>query len=163
MADTEKVQVKLEDGDPQSVQDLTGFVPFHVQHVVKSLKSILADICCCVSPSDTELRLFWFQLFRKNWYLHEGLTENLFLVWWIFFEILNDSGFAVLLRFSFFSTGANATAANGKRETSVYIFKLYLVPVNSTSFNFFFVSRLQQDKFQQMSDQIITRNILYII
>lgn len=38
-----------------------------------------------------------------------------------------------------------------------------LVPVNSTSFNFFFVSRLQQDKFQQMSDQIITRNILYII
>ena len=47
MADTEKVQVKLEDGDPQSVQDLTGFVPFHVQHVVKSLKSILADICCC--------------------------------------------------------------------------------------------------------------------
>lgn len=38
-----------------------------------------------------------------------------------------------------------------------------LVPVNSTSFNFFFVSRLQQDKFQQMSDQIITRNILYVI
>ena len=38
-----------------------------------------------------------------------------------------------------------------------------LVLVNSTSFNFFFVSRLQQDKFQQMSDQIITRNILYII
>lgn len=108
---------------------------------------------------------FDFSFFEKNWYLHEGLTENLFLVWWIFFEILNDSGFAVLLllRFSFFSTGANATAANGKRETSVYIFKLYLVPVNSTSFNFFFVSRLQQDKFQQMSDQIITRNILYII
>jgi len=85
-----------------------------------------------------------------------------------FLEILNDSGFAVLLllRFSFFSTGANATAANGKRESTVFIFKLkylYLVPVNSTSFNFFFVSRLQQDKFQQMSDQIITRNILYII
>ena len=58
MADTEKVQVKLEDGDPQSVQDLTGFVPFQVQHVVKSLKSILADICCCVSLADTELRLF---------------------------------------------------------------------------------------------------------
>ena len=80
-----------------------------------------------------------------------------------FFEILNDSGFAVLLllRFSFFPTGANATAANGKRESWNYC--LYLVPVNSTSFNFFFVSRLQQDKFQQMSDQIITRNILYII
>ena len=43
-----------------------------------------------------------------------------------FFEILNDSGFAVLLllRFSFFSTGADATAANGKRETIVFIFKL---------------------------------------
>lgn len=38
-----------------------------------------------------------------------------------------------------------------------------LVPVNSTSFNFSFVSHLQQDKFQQMSDQIITRNILCII
>lgn len=58
MADTGKVQVKLEDGDPQSVQDLTGFVPFYVQHVVKSLKSILGDICCCVSLADTELRLF---------------------------------------------------------------------------------------------------------
>ena len=82
-----------------------------------------------------------------------------------FFEILNDSGFAVLLllRFSFFSTGANATAANGKRELLSTYLSFNLVPVNSTSFNFFFVSRLQQDKFQQMSDQIITRNILYII
>ena len=26
MADT---KIKIEDGDPQSVQDLTGFVPFH--------------------------------------------------------------------------------------------------------------------------------------
>ena len=35
------------------------------------------------------------------------------------FETLNDSGFAVLLllRFSSFPTGANATAANGKRES----------------------------------------------
>ena len=32
MADTEK-SVKIEEGDPQSVQDLTGFVPFHIQHV----------------------------------------------------------------------------------------------------------------------------------
>lgn len=32
MADTEK-SVKIEEGDPQSVQDLTGFVPFDVQHV----------------------------------------------------------------------------------------------------------------------------------
>ena len=45
MADTEKVQVKLEDGDPQSVQDLTGFVPFHIQRSVKSLNLIFADIC----------------------------------------------------------------------------------------------------------------------
>lgn len=32
MADTEK-SVKIEEGDPQSVQDLTGFVPFHIQHL----------------------------------------------------------------------------------------------------------------------------------
>ena len=32
MADTEK-SVKIEEGDPQSVQDLTGFVPFDIQHV----------------------------------------------------------------------------------------------------------------------------------
>ena len=32
MADTEK-SVKIEEGDPQSVQDLTGFVPFNIQHV----------------------------------------------------------------------------------------------------------------------------------
>lgn len=31
MADTEK-SVKIEEGDPQSVQDLTGFVPFDIQH-----------------------------------------------------------------------------------------------------------------------------------
>lgn len=49
-----------------------------------------------------------------------------------------------------------------KKLLSTYL-SFNLVPVNSTSFNFFFVSRLQQDKFQQMSDQIITRNILYII
>ena len=30
MADTEK-SVKIEEGDPQSVQDLTGFVPFDIQ------------------------------------------------------------------------------------------------------------------------------------
>ena len=57
MADTEKVQVKLEDGDPQSVQDLTGFVPFHIQRIVKSLNLLFADICLCVSLADTELRL----------------------------------------------------------------------------------------------------------
>ena len=33
MADTEK-SVKIEEGDPQSVQDLTGFVPFDVQHAL---------------------------------------------------------------------------------------------------------------------------------
>lgn len=50
-----------------------------------------------------------------------------------------------------------------EKPLSTYLLSFNLVPVNSTSFNFFFVSRLQQDKFQQMSDQIITRNILYII
>lgn len=69
MADTEKVQVKLEDGDPQSVQDLTGFVPFHIQHVVKSLKSILADICYCDFVFHLQIPncdCFDFSFFEKN-------------------------------------------------------------------------------------------------
>lgn len=33
MADTEK-SVKIEEGDPQSVQDLTGFVPFDIHQVI---------------------------------------------------------------------------------------------------------------------------------
>lgn len=32
MADTDKA-VKIDEGDPQSVQDLTGFVPFDIQNV----------------------------------------------------------------------------------------------------------------------------------
>lgn len=55
-----------------------------------------------------------------------------------FVEILNDSGFAVLLLlcFSFFSTGANATAANGKRELSTYLSLniFYLVPAETRLF-----------------------------
>ena len=86
-----------------------------------------------------------------------------------FVEILNDSGFAVLLLLCFFfsfqqvQTLLQQMVREKLLSTYLSLNIFYLVPVNSTSFNFFFVSRLQQDKFQQMSDQIITRNILYII
>lgn len=40
MADTEK-SVKIEEGDPQSVQDLTGFVPFALHQVILFFNLIL--------------------------------------------------------------------------------------------------------------------------
>ncbi|KAJ7360633.1 Heat shock factor-binding protein 1 [Desmophyllum pertusum] len=43
MADTDKA-VKIDEGDPQSVQDLTGFVPFDIQNVtVQTLLQQMQD------------------------------------------------------------------------------------------------------------------------
>lgn len=60
MAETEK-SVKIEEGDPQSVQDLTGFVPFDVQYVrlffnfIPGLYVLFISIykrvfSCCILP-----------------------------------------------------------------------------------------------------------------
>ena len=45
MADTDK-SVKIEEGDPQSVQDLTGFVPFDIQHIILPFHFMLELLCC---------------------------------------------------------------------------------------------------------------------
>ena len=65
MADTEKVQVKLEDGDPQSVQDLTGFVPFHIPHILKSLKTFLLVSVVVFHLQTPNCDCFDFSFFEK--------------------------------------------------------------------------------------------------
>lgn len=162
MADTEK-SVKIEEGDPQSVQDLTGFVPFDVKHVrlLFNFKPGLYELFFLLTNGSLAVVLIALILVLPtalgDSFLFRSLNRR--FIW-----DLNDKVLVVFSSFFFVSFYQQVQTllqqmVSNKNITSslVYLFCLLFLFIRAKVSILIY---LQQDKFQQMSDQIITRNIL---